>query len=240
MRIRLLPNSVPSHFPGLPKYLNKTVPDRRSESTSKDARFKTQYDANELAVQEYFENDKISSMQELVQKLDSSEIPKIIVKHVAENKITLYALKEDNNGRPFVNYCIVIKEDLQISMWCNDVELSPNKVAQHLSKEKKVNSCVGILNILTFLKNMAEDKGLQSTNTVEYCISLLEKIIPELEDEVSKKIAFLNEQLKLSITNKKGRRYTPDILSCTAIWKNISPALYNQVWQEGSVKHIFL
>ena len=124
-------------------------------------------------------------------------------------------------------------------MWCNNTEISPKKVAQHC-KQNKVTSCVGVLNILAFLKSIAEEKGLQSTNTVEYCITLLEKSIPDLEEEVSRKVAFLKEQLKLSITNKKGRRYTPDILSCTAIWKNISPALYNQLWQEGNVKHIFL
>ena len=237
---RLLPDAVPSYFPGLSQYYNKTVSNRRSESTTKDVRFQKQYEANELAVQEYFAADEISSMEELQQKMETSEIPKYIVKNVAENEVTLYALKIDNSGQPHVNYSIMIKEDLQISMWCNGVEISPKKVAQHLSKEKKIHSCVGLLNILVYLKNMAEDKVLQSTNTLEYCISLLEKTVPELEEEVSKKVLFLKEQLKLAITNKYARRYSPDMLSCSAIWKNVSPALYKQIWEEGSVKNICL
>ena len=35
----LLPDAVPSVFPNLPKHFAKAVPERRSESTSKDARF---------------------------------------------------------------------------------------------------------------------------------------------------------------------------------------------------------
>ena len=96
-----------------------------------------------------------------------------------------------------------------------------------------MTSCVGVLNILAFLKSIAEEKGLQSTNTVEYCISLLEKSIPDLEEEVSRKVGFLKEQLKLSITNKFGRRYTPDLLSMAVIWKNVSNALYKQIYEEG-------
>ena len=69
----------------LPLSQNDCLPFEKVASMLERHRFQKQYEANELAVQEYFENDKISSMQELVQKLDSSEIPKIIVKHVAEN-----------------------------------------------------------------------------------------------------------------------------------------------------------
>ena len=72
-----------------------------------------------------------------------------------------------------------------------------------------MNSCIGVLNILAYLKRLSEDKSLQATNTVEYCSSLLEKTIPVLEEEISKKVAFLTEQLKLSIKNNFARRYSP-------------------------------
>ena len=117
-------------------------------------------------------------------------------------------------------------------MWCNDVEVSPAKVAQHC-KEKRGNSCIGVLNILAYLKRLSEDKSLQATNTVEYCSSLLEKTLPDLEEDISKKVGFLTEQLKLSIKNKFARRYSPDMLGMAAIWQNCSPALYKQIWEEG-------
>ena len=187
---------------------------------------------NESANSDFLAADIVSTLQELNEKIEP-DLPKDILKLANENKVTYYVLKEDDNGRPFVNYSLKIKEDLQFSMYCNEVEISPTKVA-HLCKNKKVNSCSGVVNILVYLKNMSEDKALLSTNTVEYCTTILEKIEPDLEEEVSKKVGFLNEQLKLAIKNKFGRRYSPGLIACAAIWKNVSPALYKQLWQEGN------
>ena len=188
--------------------------------------------ANESAISDFLAADIVSNLQELNEKIEP-DLPKDILKLVKENKVTYYVLKEDDNGRPFVNYSLKIKEDLQFSMYCNEVEVNPSKVA-HLCKNKKVNSCIGVLNILVYLKNMSEDKALQSTNTVEYCTTILEKIVQDLEEDMSKKVGFLNEQLKLAIKNKFGRRYSPGLIACAAIWKNVSPALYKQLWEEGN------
>ena len=171
-------------------------------------------------------------MPELLEKIQP-DLPRDILQLVIENKVTYYSLKEDDTGRPVVNYSLKIKEDLQFSMFCQEVEVSPSKVA-HIFKNEKVNSCIGVVNILVYLKNMSEDKALLSTNTVEYCTTILEKIVPDLEEEVSKKVGFLNEQLKLAIKNKFGRRYSPGLIACAAIWKNVSPALYKQLWEEGN------
>ena len=161
------------------------------------------------------------------------DLPKDILKIDTENKVTYYAIKEDDTGRPFVNYSLKVKEDMEFSIFCLEAEVNPSKVA-HIFKKKKVDSCIGVVNIMVYLKNMSEDKALQSTNTVEYCTTILEKIAPNLEEDVSKKVGFLNEQLKLAIKNKFGRRYSPGLLACSAIWKNISPALYKQLWSEGN------
>ena len=72
---KLLPDSVPNNFPGLPQYFNKKIPDRRSESTSREARFQKQNDANEVEVEEFLAADKFSSLQELQEKLEN-DIPK--------------------------------------------------------------------------------------------------------------------------------------------------------------------
>ena len=172
-------------------------------------------------------------MQDLKEKLEN-DLPVEILKLNSENSLTLYTLKEDDNGRPFVDYSLKINQELEFSMFCNDVEIRTSKVAQFCTKDRKLNSCVGVLNILAHLKRMTEDKGSTSISTVEYCIKLLEKVIPTFEEEqLTKKISFLSEQLKLSIVNKYARRYTPDLLCCAAIWKNISTALYNTIFEEG-------
>ena len=81
----LLPDAVPSIFPDLPKYFNIDVPEQRSESTSKEARFKRQNDAYKLKSQEFLDADKIASFQELIEKLES-ELPKNITKLVTQKK----------------------------------------------------------------------------------------------------------------------------------------------------------
>ena len=207
---------------------------RRSETTSKDSRFQRQNEANESANSEFLEADKISSLEELREKIEP-DLPKNILKFDTEDKVTYYSLKEDDIGRPFVNYSLKIKEDMQFSMFCHEVEVNPSKVA-HIFKNKKVNSCIGVVNILVYLKNMSEDKPLQSTSTIEYCIAALDKIVPDLEDDMLKKIGFLTEQLKLAVKNKYVRRYSPGLLSWAAICKNVSPALYKQLWEEGNLR----
>ena len=224
-------NSVPSVFPNLPQHFNIAIPEKRSESTSIKARFEKQDQANELANFEFLEADNISSFNDLREKLESDP-PKDTLKLETEDKLTFYVIKEDEAGQPFVSYSLVIRQDLTFTLWCSKIEVSQTKVA-HLCKDKKVNSCSGVHNILTVLKNMSEEKILPPTNTIEYCISLLEKVIPDLEEEQSKKVGFLNEQLQLSILHKHGRRYSPGLLACTALWKNTSPALYKQIQQEG-------
>ena len=95
----LLPDAVPSIFPNLPKYLTKSLPERRSDSTSKENRFKRQYDAVELEAEEFLAADQIVSLQELEEKLDLEDnLPKGILKLKGDNKLTLYSLTENDSG----------------------------------------------------------------------------------------------------------------------------------------------
>ena len=52
-----------------------------SESTSKDARFKRQDEANELQNTEFLEADEIAKFEELQEKLDSDSLELLIVKN---------------------------------------------------------------------------------------------------------------------------------------------------------------
>ena len=79
--------------------------------------------ANESANSDFLAADIVSTLQELNEKIEP-DLPKDILKLVKENKVTYYVLKEDDNGRPFVNYSLKIKEDLQFSMYCNEYQKS--------------------------------------------------------------------------------------------------------------------
>ena len=70
---------------------------------------------------------------------------------------------------------------------------------------------------------MNESKAIPLTEyTIEYVVSILKKIIPDMDDNLAKKVSFLEEQLELSIKSKKGKRYSSDLLACATLWENTS------------------
>ena len=208
------------------------MPEKRSESTSSEARFQMQAEAADIAAYNFIEADRIASLEELNEKLNSADpLPKGISILLTENKMTLYCLKENSFGRPVIIYSLIIAQDLQFSMWCDDIKLPPSKVA-HICFEK-ISRCSMVINILIFLKNKSEEKDVPPETTIAYCIKRLENRIDELEDDQSKKVSYLTEQLKLSQMSTHSRKYSPGLLACAALWDNTSPALYRQIQKEG-------
>ena len=154
----LHPDAVPSIFPNLPEHYSKTVPERRSETTSKESRFQRQYEAAELEAEIFLAADKVESLEELEEKLDNEETwPKDIMRLKGENKLTFYNIAENELGQPVVRYSLIITEDLKFIMWCKEVKVPLIKVS-HICKDKKINSSSGVLNIIAFLKNFYEEK----------------------------------------------------------------------------------
>jgi hypothetical protein len=152
-----------------------------------------------LASTEFLAEDNISSLEQLEEKLSKEEnLPKDILHVRRENKLTIYYFKENEVGRPIIKYSLIITEDLQFSMWCNEVKV-PLATVKGLHQDKKVTTLSGVLNILTRLKNMSEETNKVATaqNTIEYCSELLTEITPDLEKETGKKVSFLTEQLQL-------------------------------------------
>ena len=158
----LLPDAVPTIFPNLPKYLTKDVPEKRSETTSKESRFQRQYDAMELEAEEFLSADLVASRDELEEKL---ELPLNTFRSKGENRLTLYCLSENDAGCPIVKYSLIIMENLQFSMWCHEVKISPSCV-NHICKDNVINSCSSVLNILAVLKNMSEKETAPATSTL--------------------------------------------------------------------------
>ena len=230
---KLLPDAIPSQFPDLPKYYSKSVPDRRSESTSRQARFQREYDAAELAHQNFLEADVVTSLEDLEERLKvEKDLSKDIQMLKGDNKLTLYSLAENDLGRPFVKYSLVVKEDLQFSMFCGEVKMPQSKVA-HLCSKNAVKSFEGFLNILSNLRISSNENIAPPRDIIEHCFSLLNDAIPELEEEIAPKISFAAEQLKLALKSSRGRRYSPTLLTTCVLWKMTSPALYKQIDKEG-------
>ena len=204
LRKELHQDAIPSVFPDLPEYFNKPLPDKRSESTSKESRFKRQFDAVELASTEFLAEDNISSIEELEEKLSKEDNLSKDILHVRrENKLIIYYFKENEVGRPMIKCSLIVTEDLQFSMWCNEVKV-PRATVKGMYQDNKVTTLSGVLNILNRLKHMSEEKEKVATPeiTIKYCSELLTEITPDLEEETGKKVLFLTEQLQLLVVGK--------------------------------------
>ena len=127
-----------------------------------------------------------------------------------EGKLTLYCLVENDEGRPFVKYSMIVREDLQFSMWCREVPIAKARVA-HLCKNNVVHSYEGFLNMLTNLRVMSETDVPPPKDTVKYCASLLTEAVQELDELVAPKISFVVEQLKLALKPPRGKLYFTNI-----------------------------
>ena len=140
----------PSIFPNLPTYMTKSLPERRSESTSVQKRFKRQYDAAELEATEFLAADEVTTLEELDDKLACEDnLPKDVLRIKSDNKLTLYCLKENDFGQLVVKYSLKIEDDLQFSMWCYETKVPLTK-ALHIFRDRKVNSCSGVVNVLYY------------------------------------------------------------------------------------------
>ena len=126
-------------FKDLPQYYTKKETERRSETNSVSSRFQRQYDAVELQVEEFQAKDRITSLDQVVEMLNNeSNLSKDILKVNSGKTLTIFSLQENKDGRPLVKYSLIITDDLQFSMWCNEVKVPFSKVSDLCSNKKIV------------------------------------------------------------------------------------------------------
>ena len=75
MRRKLVPGAFPSQFPNCPTYISKDVLPPRSDVATSGARFRAQEEQLNQSIQEFFDSQKVSSLDELVEKLNSENFP---------------------------------------------------------------------------------------------------------------------------------------------------------------------
>ena len=172
-----MPTAVPSIFPNLPEYLTKSIPEKRSETTSILSRFQKDYVLAEQVAAQFLESDKISSIFELNEKLQLEQnFPKNVSKLVTDEKIMFVSLKEDESGKPVIECSLTVAKDLNYEMWCKQISIPKSKVS-HISKET-IDSCSSVVNILAFLRNLCDQTADLSMSMLEQCANLLEKALP--------------------------------------------------------------
>ena len=103
-------------------------------------------------------------------------------------------------------------------------DLVPSAEYCHITAGK-VNSVSQVLNLLAFLNSKAIQ--YEDTRSIEFFINSLKQHlqIHNNPDEVSR-MMFLLEQMKLSLSSKHSRRYSPELLVFAYLNYAVSPAAY--------------
>jgi hypothetical protein len=143
---------------------------------------------------------------------------------------SFFGFAKDESSGPQVCYSLVIKDNLDISMYSKGIEVPLEKIS-HITGLGSVSRSSHVLNILSFIKAYSES-ALPRDDTLLHCITLLDSLMPNLDDDCSRKIAFIREQLTLATKSTCQRRYSALLLATAVMWDNVSPSLYCQMVAE--------
>jgi hypothetical protein len=113
---------------------------------------------------------------------------------------------------------------------CQGVPLSRAKLS-HITTSR-FSRASEVLNSVVFLNNLAE-ASLPSSSVIEFAMTILESALPDMDEEMQKKMSFLLEQMDLCLKGPKQRRYSAFLLATAMMWRMTSPALYKQLLGEG-------
>ena len=178
----------------------------------------------------FLEEDQVSSITDVVQKLKSSALPMNVHFSKQDDKLVLYLFDITSEGRAVAKFSLTIFSDLSFAMFAYEMKIKKSSIA-HITSKPQFETCSEILNTVAFLKNK------DVFTTVEYvssAIAALEKSISSTEDNaLQQRLEFTIEQLRLSMKTKSGRRFSSSLLAMSALWLQTSPALYRQISDEN-------
>ena len=148
-RKELKPNAVPSLFPDCPKLLSKVPPKERPTCTSTStARYERQHE---------FKNTFVS-LDDLEVKLDMATLPNSITKSRCPRSMMFCSVFYE--GKPEINYCLKLNNDLQFELWCNGkIQKSENHSDEELSCSS-LRSCYLLLKILNYLQDEFNNRSV--------------------------------------------------------------------------------
>ena len=229
----LLPTAIPSVFEGCPSYFTRTeVVPRATSLPPAENRRQAQNDRYEKAAEELFAADRVSTLEELRDKLKNEQIPGNITAVHHENSSTFLSTTVEESGRPKILFSITITDEMTFVMHdVNGDRIDPFNII-HITTEKKIETASEVLNVIAWLKSYTVE---QRKCTLSHVIQEFERNLDgvDLDEATRKKLNFLLEQFQLLPYKPRGKRYSVSLLSLCAMWEKTSPALYRQLLAEG-------
>jgi hypothetical protein len=195
-------------------------------------RYKKEEERWEAAVNNFFESDKVSCLDDVKAGLSALVLPSGVDVLKKEEEIVFLHIQH-HNGIPHIHFYLHVGLSLK-PLLCADGVPVPIKDVRHLLLDEKISSLTSISNLLALLKAMAnKDGGEEMTKLfLEALAATMDKVTFNDEDQ-SRKLKFLQEQLRLLACPSKSRRYSPDLLAAAMMWKTTSPSLYRQLIRES-------
>ncbi|TRY67795.1 hypothetical protein TCAL_15882, partial [Tigriopus californicus] len=174
--------------------------------------------------------DKVSSLDNLKGKLDSTCIPLKIYVQDLEQSFEFIYLIHTASGAPTIAFSLVIEKELNFKIFEGDAIIQPS-VVRHITIMPQIQPCSEVLNILFYLRSRSEcgQRIGSPSDTVTSQIRCIESILDEEDNNISACLSFLCSQMRLSLKPPKARRCQPSLISLALHWENISPALYKQL-----------
>ncbi len=220
---------MPSIFPNLPSYLSRKLPEPRASTSSAESRREKEAEREAEKVKEKLEKDKIATFDELTARIKEIDLPDNVHVIPRADSVLFISFKDATNNEPInIRYYLEITTTLDYTMAVGSCKI-PQRRVNHINNGDKVKTFSAVSRILSFLQDTEETKGRPFLQTVA------ENLQEEAEKEdhtTRKKLLFLAEQLSLALCQKKGRKYSSDLLAAAVMWKTTSTALYKQLLRE--------
>ena len=182
------------------------------------------------------ELDQVKNLIELKLKLCNASLPVDIITVEKEQTVEFHYIYNSNSSSiaPILRASILIEESMCINAFVDHV-LLPKSMYKHLMKFDKINTLTEVCNIVAFCKNLCSDLksgSISNCNAINLAISSLSHFqnLDECDSETFRSVVkFLIEQLKLMQIPKGGRRYSPELITMSFLWKLSTSSLYKQL-----------
>ncbi len=227
---RLRPTAIPRVFPNLPKYLSVAKPVHRNDHATSTARSRFQNEVQEALNHDFLQADIINSFEDIKKYHETNVCFQDVTRVTQHNKVMFNKVISNEINGPQIEFSLTINSDLSFKCYRHNLPL-PQAMFKHITKEGVIQRYSDIENIISVVNNAQHEK-VSVTKSLTNILDQLQVLADELDDTAKNKFRFAMEQAQLALINKNQRRYSPNLLASSLMWKCTSSGLYKKLLQE--------
>ena len=235
-------DAVPSIFPNAPEYLSKAGSSRRATVKATSAkRHQQEMAAMQQQEETFMNNDDISdaSITDIAQRLQNeATMPQGYTIAVVDQALLVYLL-QINNELPHIRASILVKCDHSLVLSMDGKTIPSSQFSDIIPRRLKLLS--QLVNLMARVKGWCDEPQTRSQEMLirmaieclDMCVRQQSENKEETDDnDNSRKISFIVEQLELLTKRKYGRVYSPQLTILSYIIQSASTAAYTALRDE--------